>query len=52
MNNIQFEFRDLNKECCEALKSAFCNIHNVNVVNGNICQGSANAVVSCGHSSS
>ena len=50
MNNIYFEFRDLNKECCEALQSAFNDIPNVNVVNRNICQGSANAVVSASQS--
>lgn len=50
MNNIKFEFRDLNKDCCEALKTAFSDIHNINVVNGNICQGSASAVVTAGNS--
>ncbi len=50
MNNIHFEFRDLNKECCKALKTAFGDVQNVNVVNGNICQGIANAVVTPGNS--
>jgi O-acetyl-ADP-ribose deacetylase (regulator of RNase III) len=48
MDEISIEFRDINKNCCEALEKEFKNIANITVINSNICQGSGDAVVSAG----